>query len=146
MVNFTVIIPARYESSRLPGKPLADIGGKTMIERVYYQASLSGASKVVVATDDERIKTTCERFGGEACMTSSEHLSGTDRIYEVCQSLTCSDDHIVVNVQGDEPLIPPAVINQVANNLYNHPEAACATLSTQLITHDEFMDANAVND
>ncbi len=144
MIDFTVVIPARFASSRLPGKPLVDINGQTMIERVYRQALKSAASQVVVATDDTRIVDACQKFGAKACLTSKNHLSGTDRIYEVCQHLSLDSEHIVVNVQGDEPLIPPEVINQVAKNLHGHIHASCATLSTTIHSEDEFKDPNAV--
>ncbi|AFU97517.1 3-deoxy-manno-octulosonate cytidylyltransferase [Simiduia agarivorans] len=127
-MQFTVIIPARYSSSRLPGKPLADIGGKPMIQRVVEQARLSQAARVVVATDDARIADTVRAFGAEVCMTKASHVSGTDRLQEVAEQLGLADDALVVNVQGDEPLIPPEVINQVAGNLASNPAARMATL------------------
>ena len=107
---FIVVIPARYASSRLPGKPLADIGGKSMIERVYLQAKQSGASDVVIATDDERVAQVATAFGATVCMTKPEHNSGTERLAEVVSLLKLSDDTVVVNVQCDEPFIPPAII------------------------------------
>jgi len=109
---FTVIIPARYGSTRLPGKPLLDILGQPMVQRVWAQAQLSSAARVVIATDDERILKVAQSFGAEVCMTRPEHPSGTDRLQQVALELGLADDHIVVNVQGDEPLIPPQVINQ----------------------------------
>ena len=114
---FSVIIPARFQSQRLPGKVLMDILGKTMIQRVYEQACQSSASQVIVATDDERVASIVKSFGGKVCMTASDHESGTDRLQEVVVREGLDDDAIVVNVQGDEPLIPPAVIDQVARNL-----------------------------
>lgn len=126
---YLVVIPARYASSRLPGKPLLDIAGKPMIRRVWEQARQSAAQRVVIATDDARIQAACEAFGAEVVMTRADHESGTDRLAEVAQRLGLADDAIVVNVQGDEPLIPPAVIDQVAANLAAHPEAAIATLA-----------------
>jgi 3-deoxy-manno-octulosonate cytidylyltransferase (CMP-KDO synthetase) len=117
MTSFTVIVPARYASSRLPAKPLALIGEKPLIRYVVEQAMKSSAKRVVVATDDERIVDVVRGFGGEFVMTSSSHESGTDRIEEAVRQLGLSDNEIVVNVQGDEPLIPPAVIDQVANDL-----------------------------
>ena len=116
-MSYTVIIPARYSSTRLPGKPLADIGGKPMIRHVWERACRSGAERVIVATDDERVRGTAVRFGAEVCMTRDDHPSGTDRLQEVVSQLALPDDHIVVNVQGDEPLVPVAVIDQVAENL-----------------------------
>ena len=143
-VSFTVIIPARYASHRLPGKPLLDIHGKTMIERVYIQACKSSAQRVVIATDDERIVAVCKELGAEVCLTAVDHPSGTDRIDEVCRMLTLEQDHIVVNVQGDEPCIPPAVIDQVANNLYQNSSSASATLSMPINSQDEFINPNTV--
>jgi 3-deoxy-manno-octulosonate cytidylyltransferase (CMP-KDO synthetase) len=142
-LEFSVIIPARYQSTRLPGKPLIDLAGKTMIQRVYEQALDSDASRVIVATDDDRIAGAVEEFGGQVCMTSSDHSSGTDRLQEVCSILGLSDEHIVINVQGDEPLIPPAVINQVANNL-NQSNAEMATLSETIDRIEDFLDPNIV--
>lgn len=126
---FTVVIPARYASSRLPGKPLQDIVGKPMVQHVWEQACKSGAQRVVVATDDMRIVEACRGFGAEVLMTRIEHNSGTDRLAEVATALGLAPDAIVVNVQGDEPLIPPAIIDQVAANLAANPQAAIATLA-----------------
>jgi 3-deoxy-manno-octulosonate cytidylyltransferase (CMP-KDO synthetase) len=126
---FTVVIPARYASTRLPGKPLQDINGKPMIQHVWEQACKSSAQRVVVATDDARIVEACKGFGADVVLTRVDHNSGTDRLAEVASVLGLADDAIVVNVQGDEPLIPPAVIDQVAANLAAHPEAAMATLA-----------------
>lgn len=126
---FTVVIPARYASSRLPGKPLQDIAGKPMVQHVWEQACKSGAQRVVVATDDMRIVEACRGFGAEVLMTRIEHNSGTDRLAEVATALGLTSDAIVVNVQGDEPLIPPAIIDQVAANLAANPQAAIATLA-----------------
>ena len=130
-MSFTVVIPARFASTRLPGKPLLDIAGKPMIEHVWLRAKESDAERIVVATDDPRIKDCCEGFGAEVCMTRADHESGTDRLQEVAQKLGFNDEHIVVNVQGDEPLIPAAVINQVAKNLAAAPNAGIATLAEQ---------------
>lgn len=143
-MSFTIVIPARFASSRLPGKPLADIAGKPMIERVYACATQSRASRVVVATDDERIVQTVQSFGGEACLTAPDHESGTDRLQEVAEQLKLSDDEIVVNVQGDEPLIPAAVINQVADNLAEHGEASCATLAEPISRVEDIFNPNVV--
>ena len=121
-MSFIVVIPSRYQSTRLPAKPLADILGKTMIERVAEQALKSGAKQVIVATDDQRIVDALKIINNvTVCLTSKDHESGTDRLAEVCQLMQFSDDEIIVNVQGDEPLIPPTVIQQVAKNLFeNH--------------------------
>lgn len=141
---FLVVIPARYASSRLPGKPLADINGKTMIERVYRQALQSGAARVLVATDDQRIKAVVEGFGGEVCVTATHHNSGTERLAEVVTTLGLPADTIVVNVQGDEPFIPPALIGQVAANLAAQQRARMATLAVPLGDASEIANPNIV--
>ncbi|MGH1373563.1 MAG: 3-deoxy-manno-octulosonate cytidylyltransferase [Cellvibrionaceae bacterium] len=143
-MKFTVVIPARYASTRLPAKPLKDIVGKTMIQRVYQQACLSDAADVVVATDDQRIADAVDGFGGRVCMTRASHESGTDRLQEVAQTLSLNSDDIVVNVQGDEPLIPPEVINQVAHNLAASKLASVATLSEPIETLEDFHNPNIV--
>lgn len=143
-MTFTVVIPARYGSSRLPGKPLLDIGGKPMIQRVWEQACNSAASQVVIATDDERIVAAAKTFGARALMTSPEHPSGTDRLQEVATSLGLAADDIVVNVQGDEPLIPCAVIDQVAVNLTECAGAAMATLCEPVESVAELRNPNVV--
>lgn len=142
--DFIVVIPARYASTRLPGKPLRDIGGKPMIQRVYEQAKKSRATQVLIATDDQRIANAVKDFGGECCITRADHNSGTDRLQEVAQQQGLNGDAIVVNVQGDEPLIPPAVINQVAENLALHRNASIATLCERITELSVFMDPNAV--
>lgn len=142
--RFAIVIPARYASTRLPGKPLLDLAGKPMIQRVYEQAVQSSAEKVVVATDDARICDVVTGFGGEVIMTSSEHQSGTDRLQEVAQRLQMDPDAIIVNVQGDEPLIPPRVIVQVAGNLESNPQAAVATLSEPITSEEDFRNPNIV--
>ncbi len=131
-MSFTVVIPARYASTRLPGKPLLDIAGKPMLQRVYEQAEKSEASRIIIATDDSRIADVAEGFGAEVCMTSADHPSGTDRLQEVAQQLGFYADDIIVNVQGDEPLIPPRLINQVAHNLAADPTAGISTLCEQI--------------
>ena len=143
-MDFSVVIPARFSSTRLPGKPLKDIAGISMIQRVYIQAQKSNADRVIVATDDQRVVDEVTGFGGEVCMTSPDHQSGTDRLQEVAKHYGFSDDHIVVNVQGDEPLIPPAVINQVADNLAAHPEAGVSTLCEPIETDEDFANPNIV--
>lgn len=143
-MSFYIVIPARYASTRLPGKPLAMIGDKTMIQRVYEQASKSSAIKVIVATDDQRIADSVKAFGGEVCMTLSTHTSGTDRLQEVAACYGFNDNDIVVNVQGDEPLIPPEVINQVAANLATHSLASVSTLSEPITTLQDFNNSNVV--
>ena len=143
-MGFSVIIPARYASTRFPGKPLADIAGKTMIQHVYERACQSEAERVIVATDDERIAKVAEGFGAEVCMTKTDHPSGTDRLQEVVHTLGFYADDIVVNVQGDEPLIPPRVINQVAHNLKAEPEAGIATLSEPIEDLVSLLNPNVV--
>jgi 3-deoxy-manno-octulosonate cytidylyltransferase (CMP-KDO synthetase) len=142
--GFIAVIPARYASTRLPGKPLKEIAGKPMIEWVYRQASNSGASAVIVATDDERIAAACRGFGAPVELTSAEHASGTDRIAELARRFEWPDDQIVVNVQGDEPLISPLSIAQTARLLGWRPEAAIATLTAPLTSEREFRDPNFV--
>ena len=127
-MSYTVIIPARYASTRLPGKPLLDIAGQPMIQHVWRRAGESQAQRVVIATDDERIEAACKSFDAEVCMTSPDHESGTDRLQEVVAKLGLEDNDIVVNVQGDEPLLPAKAIEQVADNLAAHPDAGIATL------------------
>ena len=141
---YTVVIPARYASSRLPGKPLQDIAGKPMIQHVWEQACRSDARRVVVATDDSRIVQACEAFGAEVLLTRPEHNSGTDRLAEVADKLGLVADAIVVNVQGDEPLIPPSVIDQVARNLAAHPEAEIATLAEPINDPQALFNPNVV--
>ncbi|MCC5824656.1 3-deoxy-manno-octulosonate cytidylyltransferase [Alkalimonas sp.] len=143
-MDFIVVIPARYASSRLPGKPLADIGGMPMVERVYRQALASGASRVVVATDDQRVADVVQGFAGEVCLTRAEHNSGTERLAEVVELLGLSDDAVVVNVQGDEPFIPPGIINQVATNLANQHLAEMATLAVALDDAADISNSNTV--
>ncbi len=143
-MDFIVVIPARYASTRLPGKPLQDIGGKPMIQHVWQQACKSAATRVVVATDDQRIVAACQGFGAEVVLTRVDHNSGTDRLAEVATQLGLAADAIVVNVQGDEPLIPPAIIDQVAANLAAHPEAGIATLGEPIQDAATLFNPNAV--
>ncbi|MGY3256790.1 3-deoxy-manno-octulosonate cytidylyltransferase [Pseudomonas chlororaphis] len=141
---FTVVIPARFASTRLPGKPLQMIAGKPMIQHVWEQACKSAAQRVVVATDDARIVEACQGFGAEAVLTRQDHNSGTDRLAEVASQLGLDADAIVVNVQGDEPLIPPAVIDQVAANLAAHTEASMATLAEPIEDVETLFNPNVV--
>lgn len=134
---FIVVIPARYESSRFPGKPLAEIGGTPMILHVYDQAMRSGAEQVLIATDDERIAEVARAHGAPAVMTQSTHASGTDRIAEVSRLLEWPANQIVVNVQGDEPLIPPELIAQVAGLLASDHSADVATLTTRFLEDED---------
>ena len=140
---FHVVIPARYQSSRLPGKPLKDIAGHSMIERVYRQAELSGAASVAIATDDQRIVDHVNLFGGQVVMTSSSHESGTDRIYEACSKMKLTDNDVIVNVQGDEPFIPPEVIRQTAE-LLESPDSKMATVCVPIVTEEQVHDPNTV--
>ncbi|MBP0601958.1 3-deoxy-manno-octulosonate cytidylyltransferase [Aeromonas sanarellii] len=146
-MSFVVVIPARYASTRLPGKPLADIHGKPMVQHVVEKALQSGADRVIVATDDERVQQALAPFaaaaGVEVCMTSPDHQSGTERLAEVCRHYGFAADTIVVNVQGDEPLIPPAIIRQVADNLAA-ATAPMATLSVPIHDAEEVFNPNAV--
>lgn len=141
---FTAIIPARYASTRFPGKPLADIAGKPMVVRVAQQAAKSGAREVIVATDHAEIARVVEAAGFEAVMTRKDHATGTDRIAEVAAKRGFGARHVVVNVQGDEPLIPPALIRAVAENLQSHREAAIATACHPITTSAEFANPNVV--
>lgn len=141
---FIVVIPARFGSTRLPGKPLLDIGGQPMIQRVWAQARLSAASRVIVATDDQRVAEAVTGFGGEVWLTRADHESGTDRLQEVAAGLDLDDDQIIVNVQGDEPLMPPAVINQVALNLAGSERAGVATLAKRIRERADVFNPNVV--
>jgi len=143
-MSFKVAIPARYASTRLPGKPLLMLAGRPMIQHVHERALESGAGDVVVATDDPRIREVAEAFGARVCMTASHHESGSDRLAEVADQMGWFDDDIVVNLQGDEPLTPPAILNQVADALERHPQAAMATLCTPITTVAQMLDPNVV--
>ena len=142
-MDFSVIIPARYASSRLPAKLLKDINGKTLIEHTYSNAVKSDASRVIIATDDVRIKTIAEDFGAEVCMTNDSHISGTSRLSEVVSVLNFQDDDVVVNLQGDEPMMSPSAINQVASNL-SSSGMSVATLCEKIDTEDAYFDENCV--
>ena len=141
---FRVVIPARFAATRLPGKVLLPIGAKPMLQWVYERAASAGANEVLIATDDERIANAAHAFGAEAIMTARTHTSGTDRIAEVARSRNWAGEEIVVNVQGDEPLIPAATIAQVARLLATHPAADIATLATALESLEELHDPNVV--
>lgn len=144
MTAFKVAIPARFGSTRLPGKPLRLLAGRPMLEHVYRKALASGAEEVIIATDDRRIMETAASFGAVACMTSAEHASGTDRLAEAATQRNWPDDAIVVNLQGDEPLMPPALLRQVALGLATHPQAGVATLCTRIQNIEEVFDPHAV--
>ncbi len=141
---FTVLIPARYASTRLPGKPLADIAGKPMVVRVAERAREAGADRVVVATDDARIKSAVEAHGFAACLTAADHATGTDRLAEAAQQLGLAADAIVVNVQGDEPLLAPQLIREVAALLAADPDAAIATACHPITDPAEAFNPNVV--
>jgi 3-deoxy-manno-octulosonate cytidylyltransferase (CMP-KDO synthetase) len=143
-MSFRVVVPARYASTRLPGKPLADIGGKPMVVRVADAALRSSTASVCVATDDERVRAAVEAHGHTAFMTRSDHASGTDRVAEVAAALGWPDEEIVVNVQGDEPLIRPALIDRVAATLAADAQAAAATAAHPLTDSRDFFDPNVV--
>ena len=142
--NFVVVIPARYASSRLPGKPLADLAGTPMVVRVAERAAQSGASEICIATDHEGVAQAVREHGFEACMTSPEHASGTDRIAEVAALRGWSEERIVVNVQGDEPLIDPALIGNVARHLRDHSQAAISTACHPLREYGDMFNPNIV--
>jgi 3-deoxy-manno-octulosonate cytidylyltransferase (CMP-KDO synthetase) len=141
---FRVVIPARFDSARLPGKVLLPIGGRPMLHWVCERARASGAEQVVVATDDERVRGCAEQAGVECVMTASTHLSGTDRIAEAARTLRWAPADVVVNLQADEPLMPPALLGQVARLLQDHADADIATLAAPVTSQAEFLDPNAV--
>jgi len=144
MDAFRIVIPARYESTRLPGKVLLDICGKPMIQHVWDRATESGAAEVIIATDNDKVKAAAESFGATVCMTSSACQSGTDRVAEVCSQLNWSNDLPVVNVQGDAPLIPACSIRAVAELLHKYPQADMSTLCVKCIGEEDFLDPNVV--
>jgi 3-deoxy-manno-octulosonate cytidylyltransferase (CMP-KDO synthetase) len=143
-MHFRVVIPARYASSRLPGKPLADIGGQPMVLRVLERALQAGAESVGVATDDARVQQAVTAAGYQALMTSPDHQSGTERLVEVAETLGWADDTLVVNVQGDEPLIDPLLIREAARQLVLHDDAVMATLAHPIHDHADFINPNVV--
>lgn len=143
-MSYKVVIPARMGSIRLPGKPLLDIAGKPMVRRVYEAAQRSGAEQIVVATDDPAIFDLVEGFGGAVCMTRADHQSGTDRLQEVAKQHNWPPETVVVNLQGDEPLMPAEVIDQVAQNLQQRPEASVATLSEPVNHTNDVFNPNVV--
>jgi len=141
---FLVVIPARLASTRLPNKPLADIAGKPMVVRVAERALMSGASRVVIAVDDQSIFDACKAHGLDVMLTSKDHSTGTDRLSEVVRKLNLQDDEIVINVQGDEPLIPPDLITDVAKTLSQHPQASIATAALAIHDPAEINNPNVV--
>ncbi|MFP1924471.1 3-deoxy-manno-octulosonate cytidylyltransferase [Lonsdalea quercina] len=142
-MTFTVIIPARFASSRLPGKPLADINGKPMVIHVMERAQESGAERVIVATDHPDVEQVVRQAGGEVCLTRPEHNSGTERLAEVIERYRLPDDEIIVNIQGDEPMIPPVIVRQVAENLAGS-RAGMATLAVPIVGSEDVFNPNAV--
>ncbi|MTD26606.1 3-deoxy-manno-octulosonate cytidylyltransferase [Erwinia sorbitola] len=142
-MSFVAIIPARFASTRLPGKPLVDIHGKPMVVHVMERALESGADRVIVATDNQEVARAVEAAGGEVCMTRPDHQSGTERLAEVIDHYQFPDDTVIVNVQGDEPMIPPVIIRQVAENLANS-SAGMATLAVPVESAEEAFNPNAV--
>lgn len=143
-VDFRIIIPARYDSTRLPGKVLLDIAGKPMLQHVYERSLDSGAESVVIATDDHRVSDVAEKFGAKVCLTSSDHQSGTERIAEAVEALEYDEDEIIVGVQADEPLIPPQAIREVAGNLAEHDNVKVATLCEPIVDVDNLFNPNSV--
>jgi 3-deoxy-manno-octulosonate cytidylyltransferase (CMP-KDO synthetase) len=143
-MSFRIVIPARYASSRFPGKPLALLAGRPMLQWVHERARQSGASDVIIATDDARIEQAARGFGATVMLTAASHASGTDRIAEVAQRAGWGDDAIIVNLQGDEPLMPVALLTQVAQLLAAHPAAALATLCAPLLRLEDLLDTNVV--
>ena len=141
---FRVVIPARYASTRYPGKPLVELAGKPMLQWVFENAQRCGASAVLIATDDDRIARAARGFGAAVAMTGTGHPSGTDRIAEAATQAGWAPDDIVVNLQGDEPLLPPVLLRQVAGLLEADPAAALATLATPILGAEEYLDPNVV--
>lgn len=141
---FSIIIPARYASIRLPGKPLLDINGRCLLQHVYDSAVASSAGSVVIATDDDRIRMAAEGFGATVCMTSSGHRSGSERLAEVVEQLQIPDDTIIVNLQGDEFAMPAALLDQVAELLESAPNAAIATLCEPIQSAEDYHNPNIV--
>jgi len=144
MTAFQVVIPARYASTRLPGKPLRVLAGKPMLQHVHERASESGAKEIIVATDDQRIATAARGFGATVCLTAAEHTSGTERLAEVVNQQDWSDETIVVNLQGDEPLMPATLIDQVALDLAGHADADITTLAYPLEASENETDPHIV--
>ncbi|MFT5426186.1 MAG: 3-deoxy-manno-octulosonate cytidylyltransferase (CMP-KDO synthetase) [Gammaproteobacteria bacterium] len=142
--KFQIIIPARYASTRLPGKPLLEINGKPLIQHVYESACLCEAEKVYIATDDWRIQEKAESFGADVIMTTADHLSGTDRLAEAVSILQLKNEAIIVNLQGDEIDMPASLVHQVAKGLYEHPQHSIATLCVRIEQDEDIKDPNVV--
>lgn len=143
-MGYHIVIPARLNSQRLPGKILRDIAGKPLIQWVYERAKLCGAESITIAVDDERVCQAAKQFGAEVCMTGGHHQTGTDRLAEVAEQLNLPDDAIVINLQGDEPLIPPAAVKQVGDSLKACEVAEVATLAVPIKDANEIFDPNVV--
>ncbi len=143
-MEFRVIIPVRYDSRRLPGKSLMDICGKPMIQHVYEHAQNSGADSVVIATDSDKVAKAAEAFDAQVCMTSADHQSGTERLTETVEALEYDDDDIIINVQGDEPLISPDTIRQVARSLDEHENVKVASVCEPIHKLDDLLNSNSV--
>jgi 3-deoxy-manno-octulosonate cytidylyltransferase (CMP-KDO synthetase) len=143
-MGYSIVIPARYASTRLPAKALRDIHGKPLVQHVFECAQKAGADDIVIATDDERIESVARAFGADVCMTSVDCATGTDRLAEVVKKQGYDEDRVVVNLQGDEPLMPPEVIDQVATNLIQRPDASVSTVCSRINTIEELFDPNAV--
>lgn len=144
MSDFHVIIPARLNSTRLPGKVLLDIAGKPMVQHVYERAVESGAMRVVIATDDEKIASVAEKFGAEVCMTQSSHQSGTERLSEAVATLAYDENEIIVCLQADEPQMPPALIAELAQDLENYDHVKVSTFAKKLTSAEELFNSNIV--
>lgn len=142
--SYHIVIPARFDSQRLPGKPLLDIAGKSLIQRVYECALQSDADTITVATDSKIISDAVEAFDGTVCMTSKDHLSGTDRVAEATQLLGLDEESLVLNLQGDEPLVLPGLINQVAEVLIKTPDAMVSTACCPIQSFEEYQDPDVV--
>jgi len=143
-LSFKVVIPARYASVRLPGKPLLEIAGKPLIRHVYERAQATAAEEILIATDDSRIAATVRAFGAEVVMTRVDHRSGTDRLAEVIATRGWPDDTLIVNLQGDEPCMPPALVDQVAGNLAEHGQVGMATLAFPISDVKTLFDSHVV--
>ena len=144
LTDYIIVIPARFDSKRLSGKAIVDISGKTLIEHVFLAASKSQASEIIIATDSEKIKKVTQNLDAKTVITRVNHSSGTDRIAEVAEIENWKADQIIVNLQGDCPLMPPENIDQVASLLFKNPDAGIATLATKIVNPEEINDPNVV--
>ncbi|WP_221798769.1 3-deoxy-manno-octulosonate cytidylyltransferase [Oceanobacter mangrovi] len=144
MSDYKIVIPARYASSRLPGKPLIELAGKPMIQHVYERACETGVAEIVIATDDERIQAAALAFGADVVMTSPDHENGTERIAEVARIKGWADDAVIVNLQGDEPLIPRSLIEKTASGLLENPVAGMSSICTPVRSDHDAFDTNVV--